>query len=253
MYLPPSLRLRRAAVPGLSALVVGVVTSVVTPVRAATLWYNGDFNGTDASTNQSKVPVNNGGPYVLDTTLVYDNFVVPAGHTWTVSSVFTTDQVAYGATATAATWQIRSGVSAGNGGTLVSSGDTTATVTLQHAADFNNYQNPEYRVSATVSGLTLSAGTYWLAVAPDSTGYYGDQSYIETTSGANAIGTPPGNDGLSYVTESGLRTQTFNVADYLDYSAGVVGTDTIVAPEPTSALLLGMAAVPALARRRRRR
>jgi hypothetical protein len=223
------------------------------PVRAANLWYNGNFDGTDATTNQ-KVPINTGSGYVFDTALVFDDFVVPAGHTWTVSSLYSYDQVSYYTAPTTATWQIRSGVSAGNGGTLVASGDSTATITAGHAADYVNYLYPEDKVAETISGVTLTAGTYWMAIAPDSAGYYGDQSYIETTSGANAIGLPAGNDASSFELETGgLDPKNFVVADYADYSAGVDGTDALASPEPTTALLLAAATAPALVVRRRRR
>ena len=51
-----------------------------------------------------------------------------------------------------------------------------------------------------VSGLSvfLSPGTYWLAVWPDDTngGFAGN----DTTIGANAVGTPSGNNGNLYYT-----------------------------------------------------
>ena len=146
-------------------------------------------------------------------------------------------------------------MTAGSGGTLVASGDTAATATLLHAADYNNYIDPEYQIAATVTGVTLTAGTYWLAVAPDSSPFVGDvndQSYIETTSGAGAIGMPAGNDGQSFTSNNllGAGKVTF-AASNLDFSAGVMG-NLVSVPEPASWVMLvaGLAGAACLVHRR---
>ena len=222
---------------------LAIACAVITPLsaRAATLFYNGDYNLNDAAKNQNNVPINVGGTYQLEKALVYDDFIVPSGQTWKLTSVFSNNQIAYSAAPATAVWEIRSGMSAGNGGTIVASGDTTATVTTETAADGNNYIDPEFQIAAAVPTVTLAAGTYWVAVAPDSAGYYGDQSYNETTSGANAVGTPPGNNGRSFLFDSlsGPGNENF-VASNLDYSAGVVGTITFL-PEPAVESVLCLA------------
>ncbi len=219
---------------------------------AATLWYNGNYDLNDAATNESNVPVNVAGSYVLEKSLVYDDFFVPVGQVWTLSSIFSNDQVSYYTAPTKATWEIRSGMSAGNGGALVASGDSTSTESLETAHDGNNYIDPEYRITEAVT-VTLSAGTYWLAIAPDSNGYYGDQSYIETTSGAASVGLPTGIDGDSFINNNltGPGASSF-AASSLDFSAGVVGTVTAV-PEPAIAplALVGIAMFAGLHRSRR--
>ena len=102
----------------------------VTPARGdITLSYTGDYNNVDAQQNQALVPINTGSGYSLQTVLGYDSFVVPVGQTWTISSVFSIDQLGFYSGVTNpvdATWDIRSGVSAGNGGTLIASGNTAA-------------------------------------------------------------------------------------------------------------------------------
>ena len=244
---------RRSMILGIAALAVTASTA-----RAdVALWYNGDYDNRDSLTNQSQVPINTGTGFVLQTSLVYDNFVVPAGQVWTLTSVFSNNQMAYAANATTATWQIRSGVVAGNGGTLVASGDTAATQVALPPVNGNTYFDPEYRVTASVPSLKLAAGTYWLAVSPDSTGFFGDQSYIETTSGKNAIGTPKGSDGNSYITTnfptSGPFAYNFTPSTTalagdgdgpnIDFSMGVIGTSAAAAvPEPSSLMLAVVAA-----------
>ena len=123
------------------------------------------------------------------------------------------------------------------------------------------YADPETKIAAAVTGVTLTAGTYWLAVAPTSAGYYGDQSYVETTSGANAIGSPPDSgqtfvysnypgSGLNYVAGNSILSGEGTI----DYSMGLVGTATLAVPEPSSISLVvflgGIAGLSALNRRR---
>jgi hypothetical protein len=229
--------------------------------RADLLWYNGDYDNRDSLTNESQVPVNTGSGYVLEKSLVYDNFIVPTGQTWTLTSLFSNNQIAYYANPTTATWEIRSGVSAGNGGTLVASGDSAATLTAVTTVSGYYYAAPEYTVSVAVSNITLTAGTYWLAVAPDSAGYYGDQSYIETTSGANAVGSPPGDDGNSFINSNSPgaplnfapTSSVLNDPGAIDFSMGVVGTFVAGVPEPSSwgLVLVGLIGPAAYLRRRK--
>jgi PEP-CTERM motif len=242
----------------------------IAPCQAGILWYNGDYDGRDALSSATNLDYSNKGVTTAYSSFVYDDFVVPAGQTWTITSVFGNFEFyfnngSYGPTLlpTTATWQIRTGVSTGIGGTVVASGDTTATVTPENSA------NSEYKVAAAVPSITLQAGTYWLTVAPndpDTSGALSDYSGVETTSGANAVGTPPGNDGNSYITTGNLPTTNSGYRNFAptsndenaigltgpyDYSFGVVGTPNVV-PEPASLamLALGLAGVSIRCRRR---
>lgn len=208
--------------------------------RAGTLWYNGVPDGSNAAYNAVVPAVQQG--------LVYGEFIVPASQTWTITGVFSDN--AMNTTTTSAYWEIRQGVSTGQGGTLLDSGTDPAT-----QRDLNNtvFGYEEYEVSVSgLSGITLGPGTYWLTVAPV---VAGDQfvSDILTTSGTQAIGMPQGNDGNSYVDGSFYTSQNggnnFEPAgDYAtngnglaDFSMGVVGYST---PEPSSRdMVLGALAV----------
>ena len=254
----PSLHFgRRPLIQAIAVAALSVVTVCSTPTRATTLWYNGNYDLNDAATNENNVPINIGGTYKLEQALVYDNFVVPVGLNYVLTSVFSNNQIAYSATPTTATWQIRTGLSAGKAGTLVASGDTAATETLEtssNASNANNYLYNEYQISAAVTGVTLPPGTYWLAVAPDSLGYYGDQSYIETTKGASAVGTPPGNDGNSFLFNNLTGTGAENyVASSLDFSAGVAGSTVVPEPAAAPMIAFGIAGAFWVSGRRRRR
>ncbi len=165
--------------PALAAAMMAAMLAGGQAARASgPLWYNGNSDGRDGYTNQTGTPDG----------LVYDNFIVPAGSTWTVTSVFSND--AMSVAATTAYWEIRSGVSSGNGGTLLYSGDGADTQTATgNSYNYNGVASmDEYTNSVNVSGVTLGPGTYWLAVVPDNSGFYfgGPATYIDTTSGAGA-------------------------------------------------------------------
>jgi len=249
---------RRSLGLGFLAIALASATLPTSSARAAVLWYNGDNNNVDAATNAAKVPINVGGNFFFSTTLVYNDFIVPVGQTWSITSVFSNDQIAFGAAPTAATWEIRSGLSAGSGGTLVANGSTAATVTALPPVPGYDYADPEFRVSTTISTVTLTSGIYWLAVAPNSRGYYADQSYVETTGGANGVGIPNGNNTNSFINNTnpvGAGSLNF-AASNAGYSMGVSGTFTALAvPEPASWVLLaaGLSGAPYLIRRHRRR
>ena len=232
---------------------------------AAMLWYNGDYDNRDALANGS-AGINYNGPF-LQVSKVYENFIVPTGQTWTVTSVYSTDEILYksGVPVTKASWEIRSGVGSGNGGTLVASGDTAATQTPVTKIPGYTYSFNPTLITATVPSVTLAAGTYWLSVIPDDTApFFGDKSYVETTSGANSVGKPPGNDDNSFISNNLTGAGGYNFTPTSsssvegpgtwDYSMGVSGTSTAV-PEPSSLMLvvLGVLAAPAVLRLRARR
>jgi hypothetical protein len=103
------------------------------------LWYNGDFNNVNGLANEINTS--------LGQSSTYDNFIVPAGPGFDITSVFSdnlTDTVITGAS-----WEIRSGVSAGNGGTLVASGSTTTPIVTPTGR--SGFGFTEYQVEVPVS------------------------------------------------------------------------------------------------------
>ncbi len=197
------------------------------------LWYNGDTinNGGGAANEEAtdRGSVN-----------VFDDFVVTDPQGWTIERVWSNDQVSFDGV-TQASWSIRSGMSVGNGGTVIAGGIATATQTL------TNHDNPfalhpEYTIEVSGLSVSLAPGTYWLSVSPlvgtDTGGVL--KSYVSQTTGLNAVGTPPGNNANS------LINSTFLPYDYAsafghDYSMGVAGFVRAV-PEPSSLGLLGLGA-----------
>lgn len=218
------------------------------PARAGsiTLWYNGNADQRDAILNQTGIADG----------VVYDDFIVPKGEVFTITGVFS-NNVYTTSLGTTAAWDIRSGVSAGDGGTLVASGDGT-TVNTDTGVTFN-FGGLGYEIYTNqVNGLNvvLTAGTYWLAVADVSNA----DSFIVTTSGAGAIGTPAGNDGNSFFTSTYFGDYFVPTSDpsiegpgTWDYSMGIVGTASFV-PEPSSLILglIGLISAAGCVRARRR-
>src|SRR5256714_8272805 len=84
------------------------------------LWYNGDFNGVNGLANEENTSIGSG-----QFASVYDDFIVPSPG-WNVIAVFS-DNLQH-TNVTGALWEIRQGVSEGNGGTLIASGMTMTPV-----------------------------------------------------------------------------------------------------------------------------
>ena len=208
-------------------------------------WYNGDPNLDYSAGIYSTVNFDG-------TSMAYDNFSVVGGPI-TVTGIFG-NFFSIVNTPVSADWEIRKGVSEGNGGTLVASG-INASVTW---TPINlGFQFPTTTYRATVSGLSvaLSEDTYWVGLRAISDSVFTGFSVFLTT-GGNAVGVPVLNDGNSFVNwTSGLpinfqdaRTANgFRVP--VDLSIGVLVADAI--PEP-GALWMAGAGLGILALRRKR-
>jgi hypothetical protein len=243
-----TINLKRLTVVTVMVLACAFLRGSPANAGSVTLWYNGDEDGRDALVNQTGSPDG----------LIYDDFIVPAGDTYNITSVFSNDAMLDPAAATTAIWQIRAGVSSLNGGTLVASGDGADTVTATgRNVNLGNFVAAEYTNQVAVN-VTLTAGTYWLAVAPD---VANQNSYIPTTSGANAVGSPPGNDGDSFYTSTAFSdffaptsNPSIEGSGTWDYSMGIIGTaqTPTATPEPFGATLLPTAGLILLGYLRRR-
>ena len=125
-----------------------------------------------------------------------------------------------------ATWEIRQGVTPGNGGTLIASGMTVTPSVTQTGRSGFGYT--EYTVE--VGGLTLhlpaDTNHYWLNVTP--IGDLSGRSFDSTTSGANCLGTPCGNNQNAFIDSnffdySFVPTGDPSVGQPYDYSMGIKG------------------------------
>ncbi len=248
---------------------------------STTLWYSGDLNpdadnmGND---HQYQWYGYSGITYFQEDAHVYDNFNVPAGSGWTLDSVWSNNFLG-GANVLGASYEIRSGVSAGNGGTLVAHGNVgnvmvgsdTGTVYLPPTTGASLITDPtgrndsngenEYKVQISGLNINLTPGDYWLNVTP-AIDTISHASVISGTTGVNAIGQPASNDGASYnnlYAHFGLGTTyavNFNsIADAYygprDFSMGVVGVSTVPLPAAMWLFGSGLIGLVAVARRRR--
>lgn len=191
-----------------------------TPTVGPTLWYNGDFNNVNGLANEQDTSLGAGA-----SAHVYDDFIVTDNAGWDVTSVFSNNLA--DTHVTGATWEIRQGVSTGNGGTLIASGMTAAPIVT--ATGRSGFGFTEFSVE--VPGLNVflpnTGGNYHLNVTPigDLTG----RSFDSQTSGLNAIGQPPGNNLNAFFTSDFFGfffTPTGDPAlgQAADFSMGVKGT-----------------------------
>ena len=170
-----------------------------TPGGGNLLWYNGDWDGIQGLSNEQDTSLGSG-QYAH----TYDDFNVTDGAGWQVGAVFSNNLT--DTNITGATWEIRQGISPGNGGILIASGMTATP--LVTATGRSGFGYTEYSVQVSGISVHLPQGNgYFLNVTPigDLTG----RSFVSTTSGANAVGQPPGNNqnaffdsnifGLSFV------------------------------------------------------
>lgn len=126
--------------------------------RADQLWYNGDYDG-----NSEGIP--NGVFQSGQTAYVYDDFIIPAGQTWNITSVYSNNLMNDPTATSSAYVQILSGVVANVGGTSLYMGTDTATQTPTGRTD-PIFDTPEYTIAASGLNVTLGPGTYWLTVSP---------------------------------------------------------------------------------------
>jgi hypothetical protein len=240
-------RLPRAALLAV-ALTAALVLNAPVCAQAppGSLWYNGDFNGVNGLSNERNTVVTQGA--------VYDDFDVTAPQGWHVTAVFS-DNLFNAITVTAADWEIRTGVSEGNAGTLIASGTTNSPiVTLINTGCFDYCV---YRVEVTGLNSFLpalpSGQHYWLNVTPVGNG--SGRAFNMTTSGNHCVGSPCGNDQNAFFNSTFFGTyftSTSNEGQPYDYSMGVIAMEV---PEPTTVALLtcGVGALLIALRRRRPR
>jgi hypothetical protein len=196
----------------------------------------------------------------------YDDFNVTSPVN--VTSVFSNNFMNYTGV-TEAFWEIRKFVSEGVPGQLVAGGFSTDVTQVANGfaipgGPANALMYTGYTITVQNLNVTLPPGKYWLAVSPKALGSSsGSAAFLYTTSGTNAVGTPPGNNGNAYIYADNpnldpdtvfANASMFHGGENVDYSIGYNGQFVNVVPEPGSMLsLVGLAGCFWLARVRRGR
>src|SRR5277367_5177829 len=167
----------------LALLSLFAVLCLTVAANAATpYFYGGDFNANDPNANGLANETDGtitGSPYGAAT---FQNFT--ASGAITVTGLFTNNLNNNGAPANGY-WEIRKGVSEGNGGTLVASGTGAMTDTNTGRSGFG-YTETHNEIDGL--NVSLAAGQYWFAAVPN-TPNGGGRDFNSNTFGVNSIGT----------------------------------------------------------------
>ncbi len=194
------------------------------------LFYGGDLDLNDPNQNglaNENDALVGGNPYGA---AVYQNFTLSSNSTAT--GLFSNNLS--GLNPTTAYWEIRTGVSEGNGGTLVASGTGATSNVATGRSDFGFV---EYRNEVDGLSLNLNGGTqYWMTVVPNDPNNP-NRSYNSNTDGLNSVGTQTSGQQFWNSSYFGANfTNTNNEGVFNIFSQGVIGTTV---PEPSSLIMLG--------------
>lgn len=168
---------------------------------------------------------------------------------------------------TTAFWEIRSGMSEGNAGTLLFGGASSVVSATQVATGRSFTSSAtfeEYLATLILPEFFLAPGSYWIGIAPvvieTAASYVG--AYVSWTGGTDGIDSQADNKGIAWVNGS----QNYLVVDH-DFSYGVLGTlaesgdpgngnpgnPNVTVPEPATVTLLAAGLMVVVGLRRRRR
>ncbi len=227
--------------------VIVLLTFCTCTASASILFYGGDIH---ANPDMRANGLSNESDSTVPLAAVYTPFEV-GGTGWHVTGLFTNNSMSFAPLT--ADWEIRSGVSDGNGGTLVSSGSATPAVIDLGPTPPGLSVSEMYTVQVTGLDVTLTPGQYWLSVVPVCLDCSG-RSYNNNTDGTNAIG-PPEPWNQSYFASAFYGANFTNAlnpsTDLHAFSSGVLG-DASAAPEPGTMTFFGggLLLVGGLVRRR---
>ncbi len=206
------------------------------------LFYGGDFelanNNANALPNENDAIVG-AVPYGAAT---FQNFVIPAGHTWNITSLFTNNITSL-TNPQSAYFEIRTGVSEGNGGTVIASGygNAGAGTFTWTPTGRNGFGLDEYMAHVTGLNINLGAGMYWESVVPQAPNDAGRSFNTNTFTRPGGFGTQISDQQYFDSPFFGSSfTNADNLGSFPTFSSGIDGVD---APEPSTLLMLGSGVV----------
>jgi hypothetical protein len=213
------------------AAAAALVACAASAHASAVLWYSGNFDSVTGVANEINTSIGDA--------RVFDDFTVTDAAGWSIDRIWSNNMIGFTGI-TQASWSIRRGVSAGNGGTVVASGTSAAT---QTATGRTGFGMTEYTIMVSGLDIDLDPGRYWLQVTPIGMG--SGRSFNATTSGAGRVGveTP----GASFVNSPSFNVNfvaansALGLPTPLNFSMGVAGTVATAVPVPGTLALVGLA------------
>ena len=229
----------------LTVLLFGTLANARCP--SGCLFYGGDLNPSNPRSNAlgNETDLYSPGiPYGVGT---YQNFI--NSQTWNITGLFTNNLSTL--TPSGGYWEIRSGMSEGNGGTLIASGTGSGGNFSQTPTGRSDFGDSEYTDLVSGLNVNLPSGMYWLAMVPSCPTCEGRSFNSNSLEGLNAVGTQVSDDQFW---NDSLFNNFSNADDvgggFPTFSSGVLGTEI---PEPSSMVMLapGLGLVVARVVRRR--
>jgi len=227
-----------------AVLLSGTLASAQCP--SGCLFYGGDFDPNNPNANglaNETDAIVGGDPYGAAT---YQNFVV-GGQGWNITGLFTNNLSTL--TPSSGYWEIRKGVSEGNGGTLIASGTESGGNFSQTPTGRSGFGYTEYTDLVTGLNVNLPSGMYWLATVPTCPTCNGRSFNSNSLEGLNAVGTQVSDDQFWNSSFFDEFTNADNLGVFPTFSSGVLGTEV---PEPSSLIMLGSGLLAAAGVVRRR-
>ena len=150
------------------------------------VFYGGDLNPTDPNA----AGLSDENTFYVSDSSTYAALTIPAGSTVVVKGALFNVQASAAFDPMTATYDLRTGISEGNGGSSLASGTAKLKVVATGRSFNGTY---EYTIAVKIPKLTLPSGEYWFNITPtclntlDGSCYIQRQFASNTTQGANNI------------------------------------------------------------------